>query len=295
MACEVLGGKGRAVEDAGLLWHRFPLLGALQNPVFNHKSLSSYPRDRKIPDRDLSMIREGPGMGFPAVLGAAPALGAVTDFWCSFFCNFMIGKCALQPSPSCPSGTCQSLWFIWVFSAKLIKLHVSQKKKKKSVTRGTKSNNCIFPKQPAKVTVSVCIPHKENLVKPSLAYFTAMVGASEEYAVRRNGLRLFYLILWSRSWCWLIRELVGSLSGDTEMCWSNRGWVVGWVLLCDNSGTAGEISGTTELGSGLPDDCSSVALECGIICLFQIHFSASPSPCLVFFLPTLISEGLCKS
>lgn len=98
-----------------------------------------------------------------------------------------------------------------------------RKKKKKSFTHGTKSNNCIFPKQPAKVTVSVCIPHKENLVKPSLAYFTAMVRASEEYAIRRNGLRLFYLILWNRGWFWLTRELVGSLNGDTEISWSNRG------------------------------------------------------------------------
>lgn len=39
--------------------------------------------------------------------------------------------------------------------------------------------------------MSVCIPHKENLVKPSLTYFTAMARAPEEYAVRRNGLRLF--------------------------------------------------------------------------------------------------------
>lgn len=71
--------------------------------------------------------------------------------------------------------------------------------------------------------VSVCIPHKENLVKPSLAYFTSMVRAPEECAVRRNGLRLFNPILWSRSWCCLIRELVESLNGDTELPWSNRG------------------------------------------------------------------------
>lgn len=83
---------------------------------------------------------------------------------------------------------------------KLIKLQVSQKKKPESFIPGTKSNYCIFPKQPAKVTVSVCIPHKENLVKLSLAYFTAMLRAPQEYAVRRNGLRLFYLILWSRNW-----------------------------------------------------------------------------------------------
>lgn len=34
--------------------------------------------------RDLSMTWEGPGMGFPGVLGAAAALGAVTDFGAGF-------------------------------------------------------------------------------------------------------------------------------------------------------------------------------------------------------------------
>lgn len=37
---------------------------------------------------------------------------------------------------------------------------------------------------------------------------------------------------------------------------------MGWGLLCDKSGTAGELSVTAELGSGLSNDCSSVALEC---------------------------------
>lgn len=39
--------------------------------------------------------------------------------------------------------------------------------------------------------MSVYIPHKENLVKLHLAYFTAVVRAPEEYTVRRNGFELF--------------------------------------------------------------------------------------------------------
>lgn len=44
-----------------------------------------------------------------------------------------------------------------------------------------------------RLTVSVYIPHKENLVKLWLTYFTAMVRAPEEYIVRRNGFNLFFL------------------------------------------------------------------------------------------------------
>lgn len=104
-------------------------------------------------------------------------------------------------------------------------------------------NYYIFPKQPAKVTVSVCIPHKGNLVKLSLAYFTAVVRAPEEYAVRRNGLRLFYLISWSRSWCCLIRgwweiwmvtqRCLGQTEGDL---WDGVCWVAkvlqSWDQVC---------------------------------------------------------------
>lgn len=42
-----------------------------------------------------------------------------------------------------------------------------------------------------RLTVSVYIPHKENLVKLWLTYFTAVVRAPEEYIVRRNGFNLF--------------------------------------------------------------------------------------------------------
>lgn len=44
-----------------------------------------------------------------------------------------------------------------------------------------------------RLTVSVYIPHKENLVKLWLTYFTAVVRAPEEYIVRRNGFNLFFL------------------------------------------------------------------------------------------------------
>lgn len=44
-----------------------------------------------------------------------------------------------------------------------------------------------------RLTVSVYIPHKENLVKLWLTYFTAVVRAPEEYIVRRNGFNLFFI------------------------------------------------------------------------------------------------------
>lgn len=67
-----------------------------------------------------------------------------------------------------------------------------------------------------RLIVSVYIPHKENLVKLCLTYFTAMVRAPEEYIVRRNGFNLFYLILCSGSVFCLIGELAGILCCDTK-------------------------------------------------------------------------------
>lgn len=91
-----------------------------------------------------------------------------------------------------------------------------------------------------------------------------------------------------RSWCCSVR-VGGSLKGGTEMPWPGRASCgMGFGLL----GAAGELRGTAELASALPSDCSSVALQCGVICPFQTHFGALPSPCSVFFLPSLVSEGL---
>lgn len=42
--------------------------------------------------------------------------------------------------------------------------------------------------------MSICISHKENLVKLNLEYFTAMVRVPEEYGVRQE------LVLFSQSW-----------------------------------------------------------------------------------------------
>lgn len=67
-----------------------------------------------------------------------------------------------------------------------------------------------------RLTVSVYIPRKENLVKLHLTYFTAVLRAPEEYVVRRDGFNLFYLILCSRSVCCLIGELAGILCRDTK-------------------------------------------------------------------------------
>lgn len=68
-----------------------------------------------------------------------------------------------------------------------------------------------------RLTVSVYIPHKENLVKLWLTYFTAVVRAPEEYIVRRNGFNLFfYLILCSGSVLCLIGELAGIRCCDTK-------------------------------------------------------------------------------
>lgn len=126
-----------------------------------------------------------------------------------------------------------------------------------------------------------------------------MVRAPEEYTVRRNGFKLFYLLLCSRSICCLIGQLVGSLCGDTERSLvQTKGEFVGWGLLSRRKLCCwkGQPSWDTQrYRSGLPNDCSSVRWNVRSFVFFKLTSVPYFGPVWCFSYPPLFLKNYVKA